>query len=171
MPKVTKKTKEAKARELSKVYVESGLNQAEVGRRKGVTKQAIHNEIERNEEFYPTLALHFEHLAIKNNVSREKAIKFCIDKVFKGVNKVVSQDIVVTKEGESSAKKYKFVPDEPMIQKWFITLCELCGWMKAGNVNVNINNQRITVGEMIIEAQELQKKQVKSEVIDVEVES
>lgn len=45
MPKCKKSTELHKAKKLSKTYIESGLNQSEVARQKGVTSQAINQQV------------------------------------------------------------------------------------------------------------------------------
>lgn len=45
MPKYTKEVAELKARNLTKSYISSGLNQSEVARREGVTSSAINQRL------------------------------------------------------------------------------------------------------------------------------
>lgn len=161
MPNDKLKLKKDKAKALSKLYIQSGLNQAEVARQKGVTRQAIQQQV-NNPLVQETLA---ELLKTEFNPS------FIIKKFKQGLNaqKVISAFVIVksndptvkNKRADARSTDFIEVPDMDCQHKWFKTLLEAQEYLK-NNGGQSVGVQVFVGSEVVSKIKELEHDQIRS---------
>ena len=137
MPKLRPETEKIKASNIVKDLQKNGMSQSKLAKKEGVTRQAIHQRLQRN---YVKVA--FEDLLEKSGVSDKKLAETISNGI--DAEKSVSADILVDENGQVKKDFDNYgavmVPDWPSRHKFVQTALQLKGHIKDGNITINNNN-------------------------------
>lgn len=167
MPRLKKKTKKRRAQKLSRLYIKSGMNAAKVARQKGITRQSVQQQINQP-EVQEIITEVFEKIAKQMDFTCEKAMEFALYKM-RNAKRIISANIVEIKSTDPTVKSKKAhsrtqdfieVEDENMQHKWFVTVAEMCGWLRKGS-EIKIMSQTFVGAELVKQINELENAQIR----------